>query len=82
MNQSLDDFRKWQEQERAIEIALDTPTLLRVKENIEGLLHVNLCFLKDAYNHNVAGVPRLDGVVSGYEEILRELDRLIHKEAP
>lgn len=66
--------------ERAIELSLDKPTLIRVKENLEGLLHVNSCFLLDAKRYNPSGVVRLEGIVEGYQKAIAEIQRLINGE--
>lgn len=76
---SFRDFKKWHAEERAIELSLNESTLVRVKENLEGLMHVNQVFLNDAKRYNPSGIARLEGVVEGYQNAIAEIQRLIDK---
>lgn len=56
------DFAKWQAEIKAIDQGLDEKTLTYVKKLLEGLLHTNQCFLRDAQKYNISHVSHMEGV--------------------
>lgn len=73
-------FKKWYDEERQADLSTDETTLKRVLLNLEGLRHVNHCFLLDAKRKNHSGVQHLEGVQDGFIQCLKEIKRLINKE--
>jgi hypothetical protein len=76
----IEGFRKWYEEERQADLSTDEFTLKRVVHNLEGLKHVNYCFLLDARKHNPSHVQHLEGIQEGFKFCIKEIERLINKE--
>lgn len=65
---------------RKQELSLDENTLKYVKDALDGLKYVNHCFLLDAKRRKSADIQYLEGVQSGFNFCLKEIERLINKE--